>query len=365
MMQTLRGFFKKEVFSLLRDPVLFVAIMIMPLVEMIILAAAITMQANNLRLVVASAPNDTVMERIYDRALGSGWFVPADVPANMAPMDAVQSGRADVALIAPDGGLTRALVRGDGEIQILVDSINILKAQNIEAYLQGVVMRALTDITHAAPTPPIRFDVRVLFNPELNTKFFMVPSLVAILIFISLMMMITIAITKEKEMGTMETLIAAPISKYDIILGKVVPYVVLSLVIMIALMLIGVWMFGVPFVGSGLMLGLAFLAFCVPGCAIAVWLSTYTKPQQQAMLGIVIVAFLALMLSGAIIPTENMPRALQVISHVNPLSHYSYLVRSIILKGPDWSYFARHAAAMLAAGAVIWVWAIGRFKTTL
>ena len=199
MMQTLRGFFKKEVFSLLRDPVLFVAIMIMPLVEMIILAAAITMQANNLRLVVASAPNDTVMERIYDRALGSGWFVPADVPANMAPMDAVQSGRADVALIAPDGGLTRALVRGDGEIQILVDSINILKAQNIEAYLQGVVMRALTDITHAAPTPPIRFDVRVLFNPELNTKFFMVPSLVAILIFISLMMMITIAITKEKK----------------------------------------------------------------------------------------------------------------------------------------------------------------------
>ncbi len=358
------GFFKKEIIALLRDPVLLIAVMVMPAVQLVVLSGAITLEAKNIRLAVDSAPGDMVMEKIYNHAIGSGWFVRAP-DTNKDAVTAVQSGAADVAIVAPDGGLTRALARGDGQIQVLIDSMNILKAQSIEAYLQGVALSVINEMGYAMPASPIVFNLRILFNPQLNTKWFMVPSLIAILVFLSLLILITIAITKEKETGTIETLISAPISKYDIILGKVLPYVAVAFLIMLSILLIGLFVFKIPFVGSGVMFLLGFLVFCVPGCAIAVLLANFTKTQQQALLGVVIVAFMSLMLSGALIPTENMPAVLQYISYLNPLSHYSYMVRGIILKGPNWAYFAQHSLVMILVGIVIWVIAIKKFKTTL
>lgn len=358
------GFFKKEIIALVRDPVLLVAVMVMPAVQLVILSGAITLEANNLRLAIDTVPNDTVMEKVYNHAIGSGWFVRADDTTKDAIL-AVQSGNADVTIVAPAGGLTKSVARGDGEIQILIDSMNILKAQSIEAYLRGIILTATNELGYSFGDTPIDFNLRILFNPDLNTKWFMVPSLIAILVFLSLLILITISVTKEKESGTMETLISAPVSKYEIILGKVVPYIVISFIIMLSILAIGLIMFKLPFTGSGWMFILGFLVFCVPASAIAVLLSDYTHTQQQALLGVVIVAFLCLMLSGAMIPTENMPRLLQYISYANPLSHYAYVVRNIILKGTDWIYFLRHCAVMLIGGGVIWWFAIRRFKTTL
>ncbi len=363
-MKVLWGFFKKEIIGLLRDPILMIAVLIMPVVQMVVLSGAITFQADNLRLIMKNSPNDTVATDIYRNAIGSGFFVPARTLYN-EPAQAVQAGAADVAIVVPDGGLTRSLARGDAEIQILIDSMNILKAHSIEAYLRGIIGKTVAVATHADFNSPINFNVRVLFNPQLNTKFFMVPSMVSILVFLALLILISISITKEKEMGTMEMLISAPISKYDIILGKVIPYVLVSFVVMLSIVVVGMMAFSVPFVGSGVMFLLSFLIFCVPACGIGVWLATYTNTQQQAMLGLIIVAFLALMLSGAIISTENMPIVLRLISYINPLSHYSFLVRNIMLKGPDWLYFMRHAGMMLASGVVIWFFALRRWKMTL
>lgn len=363
-MKVLMGFFRKEIISLLRDPILMVAILIMPVVQMILLSGAITFQADNLRLIMRNTPNDVIMGRIYDRAIGSGFFIPITDDMNN-PIDMIQAGAADVAIIAPDGGLTRAIVRGDAEIQILIDAMNILKAHSIEAYLRGIITQTILDETNSNIKMPIDFNLRILFNPQLNTKFFMVPSMVTILVFLALLILIAISIAKEKETGTMEMLISAPISKYQIVLGKVVPYVLVSAIVMLSVVVVGMMVFHVPFVGSQLMFILAFLMFCVPACGIGIWLATYTYTQQQAMLGLVIVAFLALMLSGAIISTENMPIVLRVISYINPLSHYSYLVRNIMLKGTDWMYFIKHASAMLGAGVIVWVIAMRRFKTTL
>lgn len=363
-MKVFLGFLKKEIVALVRDPVLMVAILIMPVVQMVLLSGAITFQADNLRIIMQNKPNDVIAEQIYRRAIGGGFFVPVDVK-NMQPIQAVQSGAADVAIVVPEEGLTRALVRGDAEIQILIDSMNILKSNSIEAYLRGIISQTLMEQTNTVRYVPINFHVRILFNPQLNTKFFMVPSMVAILVFLSLLILISISITKEKEMGTMEMLMVAPISKYDIVLGKVLPYVMVAFVVMLSMVVVGMLAFHVPFVGTSLMFLLAFLVFSVPACGIGVWLSTYAHTQQQAMLGLIIVAFLALMLSGAIISTENMPVVLRWISYINPLSHYSFLVRNIMLKGVDWMYFARHATAMLASGVVIWVFAIRRFRTTL
>lgn len=363
-MKRLMGFFKKEIIALVRDPVLLAAVLVMPAIQLIVYSGAITLEANNLRLAVDMTPNDMFMHKIYNHAIGSGWFIRASDTVRDS-VSVVQNGGADVALIAPADGLTHNIVRGNGEIQVLIDSMNILKTQSTEAYIQGVILAALREMNYEMPMSPIKFNLRILFNPELNTKWFMVPSLIAILVFVALLILITISITKEKESGTIETLISAPISKYEIIMGKVLPYIFVSFVIMLSILLIGLIVFKIPFVGSGILFILGFLVFCVPASAMAVLLSNYTKTQQQALLGVVIVAFLALMLSGAIIPTENMPRLLQYISSVNPLSHYAYMVRNIILKGSFLAYFFQQCAYMLVVGAIIWIIAIRKFKTTL
>ncbi len=363
-MKTFWGFFKKEIIALVRDPVLLAAVLVMPAVQLVVLSGAITLEANNLKLVVDAMPGDVAMEKIYNHAIGSGWFV--RVPdTDKDAVTAVQSGVADVALIAPPGGLDVAIMRGGGELQVLIDSMNILKSQSIEAYLKGVVLSAAREMNLQLPVAAINFDMRILFNPELNTKWFMVPALIAILVFLALLILITISITKERESGTIETLIAAPVTKYDIIAGKVLPYVLVSFLIMLSILAIGMIMFKIPFVGSGLMFVLAFVVFSVPASATAVLLADYTKTQQQALLGVVIVSFLALMLSGAMVPAENMPKVLQYISYINPLSHYAYIVRNVMLKGTDWMYFARQSTVMLAGGVVIWWVAIRKFKTTL
>ncbi len=358
------GFFKKEVIGLVRDPVLLVAVMVMPAVQLVVLSGAITLEANNMRIAMDAPAGDFAMEKIYDHAIGSGWFVPMP-DTDMDATRAVQSGNAAVAIVAPAGGLPTSVARGDGRIQVLIDSMNILKAQSIEAYLGGIIMGTARDLGYNMPPPQIDFKQRILFNPELNTKWFMVPALIAILVFLSLLILITISITKEKEAGTMETLISAPISKYDIIAGKVVPYILVTFLVMLSILAIGLWMFHIPFAGSGAMFVLGYVVFCVPATAAAVWLSDYTHTQQQALLGVVIVSFMALMLSGAMVPTDNMPRILRGISYLNPLSHYSDIVRDVMLKGSDWYGFWRQCLAMLGAGVILWIFAVRKFKTTL
>lgn len=363
-MNTLWGFIKKELIALWRDRTLLAAVLILPVVQMTLLSLAITMEARNIRLAIDTEPNDFIMDRIYDHAIGSGWFIKFK-PLQKSAVQAVQTGEADVALIAPKGGLTKALMRGEGEIQVLIDATNVLKAQSIEAYLKSIITNVLQEQTHTVTQTPVTFTVRVLFNPQLNTQWFLIPALMAILVFMSLLTLISISITREKESGTIETLISAPISKYHIILGKTLPFIFIALLNLLIIQSVGILLFDLPFRGSLLMFILAFLLFCFPACAIAVWLATYTKTQQQAMLGLMIILFLAMMLSGALFPLENMPLFLQAVAYINPLTHYTYLTRNILLKAADWTYFFHHGMILVATGLIISYFAVKRFKTTL
>lgn len=363
-MNTLWGFIKKELIALWRDPVMLAAVLFLPVLQIVILSLALTMEARNLRLGIDTEPNDYLMDRIYDHAIGSGWFVKIK-PIQKSAINAVQTGEVDVALVAPKGGLTKAVMRGEGKVQVLIDATNVLKAQSIEGYLQSIISSVLQDETHTKPVHPIQFTVRVLFNPELETQWFLIPALMAIQVFMSLLTLIAVSITREKEAGTIETLMAAPISKYHIILGKTIPFILIALLNLFIIQFVGIILFHLPMNGSFMMFLLSFFIFCFPACAIAVWLATYTKTQQQAMLGLMIILFLSMMLSGGLFPRENMPAFLQAVSYINPLTHYTYLVRNVILKGADWTYFWEHASMLLIIGCIMSFWAVKRFKTTL
>jgi ABC-2 type transport system permease protein len=377
----LLGFFKKEILQTLRNPKMVAAIFIMPIIQMILVSFAMNNVPQNIRLTMDCAPNDYLAQRIHDKAIASGWFQEASsLPAHKSngsneidcwkkkPFDLIQKGYADVAIIAPSGGFTKSVGEGDAKVQVLADASNIIKAQAIELYMSAIITSVIKEsklLPDNSRSSPINFKGRVLFNPEMSSRFFMFPFLIVIMVAMTIMSTITISITKEKELGTMEMLISAPLNKMHIILGKTTPYICVGFINMTAIVSLGMLFFEIPFRGSLLLFVLSFLIFAISMAAFAVLLSTFCNTQQQAMLGMMICLFLFIMFSGGLAPIDNMPPILRFFAKITPLSHYTSLARNILLKGGSWEYFLQHASAIFFFGLVSAQIAIIRLKTTL
>ncbi|MDR2681568.1 MAG: ABC transporter permease [Holosporaceae bacterium] len=300
------------------------------------------------------------------KAVASGWFSKVDVTGESA-YNAIQKGIVDAAIIAPSGGFTKSVGAGNAKLQILIDATNILKAQAIEIYLNAIATSVLkkSKLLPNETNFSINFKSRILFNPEMNSRFFMLPFIIVIMSAMTILSTICISMTKEKECGTMEMLISAPIKKIHIILGKTIPYIGVGFINLTVIVAVSMLVFGLPFRGSIWQFAVAFFVFAVSMSAFAVLLSTFCAVQQQAMLGMMIFLFLSIMLSGGMAPLDNMPSLLRIFAQLMPLSHYTSLARNILLKGSDWEYCLHHVLAIFLFGLAAATLAIKRLKTTL
>ena len=365
MNQTLRGFIKKELTQTLRDPRMRILLFVAPMIQLTLFGVAISNEVRNIRLAAVFDSKDTVLRDVYERAIASKWFIPA-VSRESDPYRLIESGRADAVLVPPPGGFTRALGRGDAHLQLLINATNVTKAQSVEGYLNSIVMQTVQDdMKMIRPVPPIQIDQRVLFNPDLETSIFMVPGTMCMLMIITTMVMANLAIVREKEMGTFEMLISAPVSRREVIIGKTVPYVILGMSNFPLILAVATLIFHVPMRGSFIALFLAAFAFVCTAVALGTLISTYCQNQQQATLAGFLFMFPMIMFSGLMFPIENMPTAIRWLSTIDPLSHFMGLLRNIMLKGGGLNYVATHIA-ILAVMAVITVFAsFRRFHTTL
>lgn len=364
----LRGFLRKEITQMLRNPVMVFALLFMPIVQAFLFSYAVTNEPKNITIEIEARPNDYLMNRIYEHALASGWFVKAKA-AGKNPFEAIQSDKSDVVLVAPKGGLTRNIHRGnDSDLQVLINASNVLKAQSVSGYIKSIVSGVLReDLSKSTiiQNSNVNFQTRILFNPEMDTKMFIVPSVMVMIVASSILSLICIAVAKEKEMGTMETLISAPISKKDLILGKTLPCMAIGIFNMVTICLLGLFVFGVPFRGNVMMFLLSFCSFSFAMSALGILMSTFCRDQQQALLAIMMAMFLLMMLSGAMFPVETMPNILKFIANINPLTHFIYISRNIMLKGCNTAYFIQHNWPMLAFGCITAALGVKRFRQTL
>lgn len=366
MKQIFLGFFKKELIQTLRDPRMRVLLLVAPVLQLTLFGLAISTEIRNVRLAAVAAPNDFLMERLVNRCYSSKWFLRADMRGGTDPFRWVQSGQADAVLIAPDRGLTRAVGRGKAQIQLLVDSSNIIKAQAIEAYLQAISNRVLSEAYPDAPAVSlVNLSVWFLYNPEMNTSWFMVPSVLCLILCLVTILMACSSLAKEKETGTFETLIASPATTTEILLGKSLPYVVLGMADVPLVVGVAVFGFGVPLRGSFWTLFLAALVFMCNTVAIGVLLSTFVRNMQQAIMGAFLVIFPSIMLSGVIYPVENMPAALKVTAYLDPLQYFVTLLRNIMLKGGDAQVVAVNITALAVMGVLAIYISTKRFHQTL
>lgn len=362
----LRGFLRKEFQQMLRDPRMKILLFVTPTIQLIIFGLAISTEVKNIRLWTNADQNDYVLQHIYQHSIASSWFIPSKIDQNEDPYELLRAGKIDAALIAPPGGLTKALERGVGNLQLLVDSTNVIQAQSVEGYIKSISTPVILEDLNLPPiTYPIDFVVRVLYNPDLDTSLFMVPGVLSLLLCISSIVLTSMAITREKEMGTFEMLISAPISGLEIILGKTIPYVVLGMINAPMILTAAIVLFGVPVRGSILVLLLASLMFVAAAVGIGVMISTIARNQQQSMLATFLFLFPAIMLSGLMFPVENMPKALMILGFLDPIYHYLSLVRTILLKGGETLFLAEHIFILFLMAIVFIYISFKRFHTTL
>ena len=366
MSPTLGGFLRKEFKQALRDPRMRLLLFVAPIIQLTLFGIALSNDVKNIRLWAQPDSRDTVLQHVYERAVESKWFLPGAGDRHADPFELLRAGKIDAALIPPPGGLTRALGHGDTDLQLLVNATNVIQAQSVEGYLKNIVNRVIQDdLKIEPPELPVQFDVRVLYNPTLETSYFMVPGVMCILLCMTSLILTSMSITREKELGTFEMLISAPVSASEVVYGKTIPYVVLGMATVPLILAVAVFGFGVPMRGSLLVLLIASFAFVCTAVAIGTLISTFARNQQQSMLGGFLFLFPAILLSGLMFPLENMPLIMKWVSYVDPLSHFLALLRNILLKGGEPGFVTRHVAVLVVMAVVSVLVSFKRFHTTL
>lgn len=344
---TVIGFLKKEFSQVLRDSRMRIILLVLPVLQMAVFGLAISTEVKNIKLGTIYNPNDTILRRIEERSFSSKWFIPAigrgtSNDANADPLEQIRSGRADVVLISPPGGLTKAIERGERNVQLLIDASNVIRAQSIERYMQSIINEVLRDEFQLTVTSPVFFDVRILYNPSLESAIFMVPGTLAMILCIVTILLTSMSIAREKEMGTFEMIISAPVKTWEVLLGKTIPFIIIGMINAASIFMFAILVFKVPMKGFYWHLAIATFSFIVTTVSIGTLISTFAKNQQQAMMGGFIFLLLSNLLAGIMFPIDNMPVFMKVAAYMNPMTYFVRLVRNIMLKGgsPEliWTY---------------------------
>lgn len=358
------GFMKKEFIQALRDPVMRLLIFLAPVIQLAVFGNAINNEIKNIKLYVILSPADSMARQLSDRFYSSGWFLPVENGGDADEL--LQSGKADAVLIMPAGGFSRGFGKGETKLQLLIDASNSTKAQAIERYSQTILQKFLQErLPPGKITPAINFDVRILYNPTMETSIFMVPGIMTQIMGIIIIILTSMALAKEKEQGTMETIIAAPISNQNIIIGKALPYMIIGIIDAIIILIAGKMLFDVPIRGSLLSLVLASIFYVISLVGIGLLISTIAINQQQAMMGSFMFIFPAIMLSGIIFPLDSMPPVFLIFSYLNPLYYYARAIRNVMLKGANPELVLNCTFMLAILGTVVIMAAIARFKQKL
>jgi ABC-2 type transport system permease protein len=362
----------KEFIQMRRDRLTFAMMIGVPLMQLILFGYAINTDPKHLPTAILVA-DQSVFARSVVRALeNSGYFEVVRQAGSEAEAAALLA-RGDVQFvisIPPD--FERELLRGQKPaVLVEADATDPVATGNALAALASLSRTALMHdlkgplAALAGEEPAFELRVHRRYNPEGATEYNIVPGLIGTILTMTMVMMTAIAVTRERERGTMENLLAMPVRPFEVMLGKIVPFVVVGYVQVAVILLAGVLMFGVPVLGSLWLLSLAVVLFIAANLAVGFTFSTMAENQLQAMQMTFFFFLPSLLLSGFLFPFRGMPDWAQVLGSIFPLTHFLRIVRGILLKGSGWSEVAPEiwpiALFMLVAGAI----ALNRYRETL
>jgi len=352
MIQTILALMKKEFYQVIRDHNMLRLIFLMPIIQLLVLGYAINTDVKNISTAVYDFDRSS-LSREYIKAKTAGdYFV---VTSDNIPLLDVERGfkenRYSAALIIPNDFSEKFRKKEPVDVGLLIDGSNANSASIISGYAEMIAMqfnRRQLDIPE-----PIVMRRQMLFNPESESVYFMVPGIVAVLLTMITVMLTSMAIVREREIGTLEQLMVTPITVPALIIGKTIPFAILGFLEMSIALLFGVLWFGIPFAGSWTLLyGLTFI-FLFATLGVGLFISTVTKTQQQAMFYAWFFSIFTILTSGFFAPIANMPQMVQYLTYLNPLRYYMIIVRGIMMKGATVEALYPEIIAMIIFGAII------------
>ena len=359
----------KEFKHIWRDPFTLMMALLLPLLIVVILGSSIEFNIKSIDMAYVDNDRTMASRKLIETFGSSDYFKPYDVKLPDDTFDEIIAGRARVGLIIPPDFERDVLSGKTGNVQILVDGTETSAMSSVSNYLSTINQNAyfkILDVPIVAGTGGLQYKMRYLFNPELNSRWFAVPALSAVIIALVAIMLTTLTICREWERGSMEMLLSTPATRLDIIVGKITPYAILSFAGFLLVFVIARIVFGVPFVGSYWQLIFGTWLFIFGYLAIGLLISVSTKKQEVAVQYAAIIGLLpTVILSGFIFPIEYMSRGYRIVSSIFPARFYMDITRDQFLKGSLlidiwWLY------AILALQAIIiFLICVVRFKRSL
>jgi ABC-2 type transport system permease protein len=366
--RALLGFIKKEFIQIFRDKKMIGAIFFIPIIQLIMFGTALTSEVRNIKFAVISKPTE-ISREIETKAFASGWFKKAKGVSGARvsdPAELILSQKAEAVLIAPKEGFEFAFERGGKPVQLLINAINAQRAQQIDMYVKQIIMETAKELGYDITAAGIiNIDVRIMYNHYMNTSDYMLPALIAMASFIVLLAVCSMSITKEKETGTMEKLISSPSTGEEILLGKIIPYMIIGMLIILFMFAVSLSVFKIAFRGYFWQLLITGFLLILIALSLATLISAIAKTQQQALMASILFILPAILLSGVFFPIENIPAQFRWMSYVDPLTYAMANFRNIFLKGGDMIMFWQYSIISLIIGVILALSALKNFKSKL
>ncbi len=382
MLPRLKSMLVKEFIQAFRDPRMRILLFVPPILQLIVFGYAANTDIRNISLAVYDLDRTPASREMVDRFSSSGYFRISRIATDLRQIRRwIDAGKVSAALqINP--GFSREVGQSQGStIQVIVDGTDSNTASVIMGYAQGIVAQYSRELLQARlnkiPNLPvalkrpllqrggIELRSRAFFNPNLESRNFYVPGIIALLIMLVTLLLTCMSIVREREIGTMEQLIVSPIRPLELILGKTIPFALIGYIDVALVTVVGVSLFEVPIRGSFLLLLAATTLYLLSSLGIGLFISTISRTQQQAMMTMFFFFMPAILLSGFIFPIANMPGVVQVLTYANPLRYFLIIIRGIFLKGIGLNILWPQMVGLAILGGVLFTFSSLRFRKRL
>jgi ABC-2 type transport system permease protein len=358
-------FVRKEFYHILRDRRTLLILFGIPLAQVLLFGFALTNEIKDARIAILDQDKSVYSKEIGNRLLSSGYFKLAGYLQSPKQLEAIfRKGQIKLALVFPPGFSDDWQHGKKTQIQILADASEQNTAIALNGYASAIIQDFAANATGGSRPMSIEIASRMVFNPNLKGAFVFVPGVMAMVLLLVSAMMTSITLAREKETGTMEVLFVSPLNQIQIILGKVIPYLVLSFINGCVILLLGVFVLGMPMAGNLILLLAETLLFIFLSLSIGIFISSITNSQVVAMfMSLMILLMPTIFLSGFIFPIESMPVFLQYFSNIIPAKYFINIVKGIMIKGIGLSYLIRETLILLGMAALFILLSLRNLKT--
>ncbi len=371
-MSRIKFIIKKEFVHIRRDRAMRVILVALPIIQLLLLGYVVSSEVKNIPTVICDMDRSPLSRELTRKIVASHYFdVRGMVEEREQVRELLDEGRATTAVIFPDGMSAAAALNERATIEIIMDGQEVNTAFIALGYLNGILEDELARRLDASmfsgevAVRRVQPNIRVWYNPNLKNSDYMVPGLAIFLLTIITALLSSMGLVREREIGTLEQLLVTPITKAELIIGKIIPFAVVGLVELAAALTFARLWFHVPLVGSLPLLFLFAVIYLFTTLGVGLFVSATAHTQQQAMFMSWFIMIFVFLMSGLNFPIENMPRFARLLTYLNPMRYFIIVVRELLIKGSGLRYLYTQGLALAAFGAVIFTIAVIRFQNRM